>query len=399
MLFDEKNISEYGSTWGSPLYVFDEDSFLENYKRFEKCFKSIYKKYTISYSYKTNYAPYICRLVYDLGGFAEVVSDMELTIARNAGNADDQIVYNGPCKGPLLEEFVLRGGMTNIDNFDELERIASFAKNNPDREIQFGIRVNIDIGQGFISRFGIDERDLGKAFQIVDQIANAKIIGLHCHIGRSRSIEAWKNRSQKMIDIADRFFSDPPAYISLGSGMYGEMDSQLACQFGDDLPDYEKYAEAVARPFADHYTGTEQPILFTEPGTTLINKYVSFLSKVTAVKHIKGKDFIVLNGSKHNLGEICELKQLPVHIIASSNNKEKVRNADFVGYTCLEHDVLYRGFTGEIAVGDSVVFDNVGGYSNVSKPPFIMPNCCMVSSNGAVIKRAETVEEVMCTYE
>ena len=90
---------------------------------------------------------------------------------------------------------------------------------------------------------------------------------------------------------------------------------------------------------------------------------------------------------------------MPIQVIRSTNNRETVHNADFVGYTCLEHDVLYNDYNGEIAVGDYIVFDNVGGYSNVSKPPFIRPNCYMISSNDSVIKRAETTEEVICTYE
>ena len=399
MRFDKNIINNYCNVWGSPLYVFDEEAFVSNYKQFERCFKSIYKNYHISYSYKTNYAPYICRLVRNMGGFAEVVSDMELTIARNIGTEDDHIVYNGPCKGPLLEGFILNGGTVNVDNIEELDRILCFAKENPDHAVRFGIRVNIDIGQGFISRFGIDENELKTVFETVKHYDNAQIIGLHCHIGRSRTIEAWKNRTRIMLEMADTFFDEPPAYISLGSGMFGEMDPVLADQFGYDLPSYEDYAEAVVCPFAEHYFGDKQPILFTEPGTTLINKYISFIAKVTAVKNIKGKTFIVLNGSKHNIGEICELKRLPILVVESSNHRKLVHNADFVGYTCLEHDVLYKNYDGEIGVGDSVVFDNTGGYSNVSKPPFIKPNCCMISSSGNVIKRAETVEEVLCTYE
>lgn len=398
MQFDAVSVQNYCDAWGSPLYVFDEDSFVKNYRRFEAAFKSIYSKYKVSYSFKTNYAPYICRLVRDLGGYAEVVSDMELTIARAAGYQVEHIVYNGPCKGPMLEDFILCGGMANVDNFEELGRIIAFAKQNADRELRIGIRVNIDIGQDFISRFGIDEKDLDSVFKAVKRTENVRIIGIHCHIGRSRSIEAWKNRTVKMMEIADRLFAEQPVYISLGSGMYGEMAPSLACQFGMDLPEYKDYAEAVARPFAEHYPGESKPILFTEPGTTLINKYISFISTVTAVKHIKGKDFIVLDGSKHNLGEICELKQLPIQMIGYSEG-ETVYNADFVGYTCLEHDVLYKNYTGKVAVGDRIVFDNTGGYSNVSKPPFIKPNCYMVSSNGNIIKRAEKPEEVMCTYE
>lgn len=399
MQFDVNTVHDFVNQFGSPLYVFDEACFVSNYRHFEHCFKSIYGNYKISYSYKTNYAPYICRLVKDMGGYAEVVSDMELAIARSAGNADNQIVFNGPCKGESLENFILQGGMANIDNFEELNRVLSMAEKAPHRQYKFGLRVNIDIGQGFVSRFGIDESDLKTAFDAVKRVPNAKIIGLHCHIGRSRGIDAWRARANTMIAIADQYFEDVPEYISLGSGMFGEMDPSLACQFTANIPTYEEYAEAVARPFAEHYTGEKKPILFTEPGTTMINKYIRFISQVVSVKHIKGKTFVVMDGSKHNMGELCELKRLPIGVIRMSDSGERVKNADFVGYTCLEHDVLYRDFSGEISAGDYVVFDNVGGYSNVSKPPFIKPNCAMVSSNKKIIKRAETVREVVATYE
>lgn len=358
MQFDVKTVKKYESQFASPLYVFDEDAFVKNYRHFEECLKKVYNNYKISYSYKTNYAPYIGRLVKNLGGYAEVVSDMELTIARKVGNEDKHIVFNGPCKESLLEGFILNGGMANVDNFEELKRILSYAKKNPQYIYNFGLRVNIDIGQGFISRFGIDESDLKAVFDKVKTVPNAKIIGIHCHIGRSRSIDAWKKRATKMIEIADKYFTRQPEYISLGSGMFGEMNPSLSVQFESDIPSYEEYAEAVAGPFADHFSGDDKPVLFTEPGTTLINKYISFISKVLSIKHIKGKTFIVLNGSKHNIGEICELKNLPIQIISESKNKENVSDADCVGYTCLEHDVLYKDFSGSISVGDYIIFDN-----------------------------------------
>ena len=399
MTIDKRTIDALVKEHDSPVYYFDEDQFIANYYTFEKSFTDIYSNYRVSYSYKTNYAPYICRIVKGLGGYAEVVSDMELEIAREVGYPNREIVYNGPCKGTLCESHILNGGITNIDNFEELKTVLAMAVQHPKDTYKFGLRVNIDIGQSFISRFGIDECDLGTAFSMVRDIRNAEIVGLHCHIGRSRSREAWGIRIRKMLELSDQFFQTPPDYLSLGSGMYGVMDEVLARQFSKDIPSYQQYAETVAGAMAGHFQGGKRPILFTEPGTTLINKYVSFITTVKAIKRIKGKTFIVLDGSKHNIGEICELKQLPVAIVHCGEHPETLIDADFVGYTCLEHDVLYRGFHGEIAVGDFIVFDNVGGYSNVSKPPFIMPNCAMVSSSGAVIKRRETVKEIICTYE
>ena len=98
------------------------------------------------------------------------------------------------------------------------------------------------------------------------------------------------------------------------------------------------------------------------------------------------------------MGEICELKKLPITVIPQGGETRRIVDGELVGYTCLEHDVVYRGFTGELAVGDIIVFGNVGGYTLVSKPPFIRPQCRMVTENGIVIKRTETFEEVFHTY-
>ena len=399
MQYSIEDIRKLTELYGSPLYVFDESEFLENYRFFNQCFKEIYDNYCISYSYKTNYAPYICKLIKQCGGYAEVVSDMELEIARGIGYENKNIIYNGPCKGPLAITHLKKGGILNIDNFEELASILEVLKQVNDGKYGIGLRVNIDIGQSFVSRFGIDECDLAKAFRIVAESSNARIVGLHCHIGRSRSLESWKNRIDTMLRLADMHFKEGPEYISLGSGMFGVMEPELGAQFSNRIPSFREYAQVVAGEMATRYVDKKKPILFTEPGTTLINKYIDFVSKVVAIKHIKGKTFIVINGSKHNIGEICELKRLPIQIISSGNKTEIVENADFVGYTCLEHDVPYSDYSGEIAVGDYIVFGNVGGYSNVSKPPFINPNCAMISSTGKVIKRRETVQEVMCTYE
>lgn len=362
----------------TPQYVFREKEFRENYSRFEKCFTNLYPNYRVAYSFKTNYTPYICRIVKELGGYAEVVSMMEYQLAKKLGYPDEKIIFNGPSK----EEFP--NCILNVDNLDELRVV-------PNSKI--GIRVNIDVGQPFVSRFGIT--DLDEAFRI----AGDRIVGLHCHISQARSLDAWRKRTEIMLSIADQYFSEGELeYIDLGSGMYGDMALELRDQFSN-VPSYEQYAEVTAGLVGEHYRGEKAPILFTEPGTTLVNKYFDFVAKVICIKTIRGKTFVELNCSKHNLGEICELKNLPIKIIPCGKARTEVISADFVGYTCLEHDVVYRAFTGNLSVGDIIVFGNVGGYSLVDKPPFIRPNCAVVTDGGIEIKRAETIEEIFDTYE
>ena len=82
MQFDVNTIHSLEEQFGAPLYVFDEEAFVENYRRFESIFQSAFSNYRISYSYKTNYTPYVCKLIHSLGGYAEVVSGMEYHIEK-----------------------------------------------------------------------------------------------------------------------------------------------------------------------------------------------------------------------------------------------------------------------------------------------------------------------------
>jgi diaminopimelate decarboxylase len=89
-------------------------------------------------------------------------------------------------------------------------------------------------------------------------------------------------------------------------------------------------------------------------------------------------------------------------VISADGRSEYFENADLVGYTCLEQDVLYQRYTGFLGLGDYVQFGNVGGYSTVYKPPFIWPNCAMLvkQENGEYreIKRAESYDDLLGTY-
>ena len=96
------------------------------------------------------------------------------------------------------------------------------------------------------------------------------------------------------------------------------------------------------------------------------------------------------------------MKKLPVRVIAGGKEQKIYPNMDIMGFTCLEQDVLYPGFELPIAEGDVLVFENVGGYSIVSKPQFIKPQSAMYAlrSNGEVslIMRAETFDDVFSKF-
>ena len=398
---DRRTIEDLEERFELPLYLFDEPGFAENYQNLNSAMSSLYGDYQIAYSFKTNYTPYICLTAKRLGAYAEVVSGMEYRLARKLGFDDSQIIFNGPEKGPEGIEAFLKGSMVNADSPRELEAFCRAAMENPDSSYRIGLRVNLDIGPGFVSRFGMDETDLAASFRRVSSVPNLRIAGLHCHISRCRSLEAWRKRTQYMLGLCDRFFKETPEYIDLGSGMFGSMAPEFAAQF-DQVPDYGEYAGVTAAIVAEHYRGRKSPRLFTEPGTTLVNCFVECIARVEHIKTINGQPFAVLNASIHNLGETCLLKELPVRVIPGGNIQTEYGSIALTGYTCLEQDVLLPSYRGKMAVGDYVVFENTGGYSTVLKPPFIRPDCAMAvkkpDGTCQLIKAAQTFDDVFRNY-
>ena len=388
---------------GTPFYLFDEKGFVENYKKLENTFKAIYPDYLISYSYKTNYTPFICHLVKSLGGYAEVVSDMEYTLAKKLGYPNSQIVYNGPSKGDEMYEHLDNHGILNLDSLDETKRVVAYCSAHKDKEYTVGIRINMDFGAAnFISRFGLvpDSEDMLEVVRLIKETSNLTLIGLHCHISRCRGVDAWAERAKIMLEMADKYIDGVPEYISLGSGMFADMADYLKEQFGgDSVPTYDDYAEVTIKPFAEHYKDCEKkPILFTEPGTTVVARYLSFVSKVLSIKNVRGRWIANMDGDYHNLGEICTMKKLPTHVIAGGKEQNHYDKMDIMGFTCLEQDVMVPEWNGELAEGDVMIFDNCGGYSIVDKPQFIKPQSAMYVKrcDGSVkmIMRAETFDDV-----
>ena len=391
--------------YGFPAYVFDSDRFCENYRLLTEGIGTVYAPYRAAYSYKTNYTPRIVSLVRSLGGMAEVVSGMEYGLALRVGNEPENILFNGPCKGQDGITALLDGACVIIDNEDELSAVTQAAAAHPERICHAALRLHIDIGSGKPSRFGIrTDTDAPQAAAAqLRAVKNISFDGIQCHISGSRSIEGWISRARHMIAAADALFPEPPKFIDLGSGMFGRLPEEMRASFHQSIPTFAEYGTAIGSVFREKYGNLpteERPILITEPGTTLVADTMQFAAPVTAIKSLPEGDCAVLDAGIHTVGVISQMRNLPLLVLDAETPRE---NINFAGYTCLEYDIMYRGYTGPLDVGSGVIFDNIGSYSNVLKPPFIHPDVPMVEYRRGddslyLIKRAQTAEEVFAQY-
>jgi len=405
-------LKKISSIHGDAFYILDTEQFIMNFRELQKAFRNIYKNTHIAYSYKTNYTPRVCKIVDQLGGFAEVVSCMEYSIAKKLAVEPKKIYFNGPYKdSKAVKDLLLSGGTVNIDSDFDLKIVKEIAIDNPNSELSVGIRCNFDIHDGVLSRFGYDvnSTEFEDVLNSILEIPNIKLNGLHCHFA-TRDIKTWPQRAVGILEVTEKYFNEPPKFISLGGGIYGKMPDSLKIQFETEIPTYEDYANAVAHQFKDYFKNVDkdrQPMLIIEPGSALVADAMKFVSKVISIKDIRGKKIATLLGSIYNINPTLNKKNPPIKIYHDKSSGEKQQtyaNLDFGGYTCIESDYLYRGFTGELAVGDYVVFDNIGSYSIVLKPPFILPNFAIVEYDCKneeihLIKEKEQFEDLFHTYK
>ncbi len=398
-----EKIKDVAKQYGDGFYLLDTEQFQKNYIELKEAFSSVYSKFNIAYSYKTNYIPQLCKIVNELGGYAEVVSDMELEVALRVGVDPKKIIWNGPIKNiDKVREFLLRGGTVNLDSVYEFDGIRKLLEEFPEQQFNIGIRCNFDVQDGVISRFGFDteEEDFRAALDFVQEMQNLHLSNLQCHFAK-RNVEYWPARAKGMVEVANRvatYIGYMPERLDIGGGIFGNMAESLKAQFTVKIPEYTDYAHAAATVFAEYFK-EERPELLIEPGSALVGDCMQFVAKVETLKVVRGKTFATIMGSQKNIN-MCGVNP-PIDVVPCGKERKYYEDVDLVGYTCIEGDVLYRGYAGDLAIGDYVIFSNCGSYSLVMKPPFIFPNFPVLNvSNGEVelIKRGECFDDLFHTF-
>jgi diaminopimelate decarboxylase len=407
MKFNYDNLNKLAQALNESFYILDVDKFRNNYVKLKNAFHQFYQRTEIAYSYKTNYIPEICKIVNEEAGYAEVVSEMEYDLAVAIGTDPLKIVVNGPYK-PLaaLRKYLFNGSIVNLDSFSEFDNLKIIAENYPDKSFNIGIRCNFALGRTSTSRFGFDVTDpqFDSMIEYLSKIKSISFKILHCHYP-NRELALFEERVDNMLELYHRIskYVVPPI-IDIGGGLGGNLDDFVKQQLPFEVAEYSDYAVLIATKFKRTFENAEyKPILMLEPGTALVADAMKFVCKVIDIKNIRGQWIAMTSGTKINFLPMASKLSMPLTVYSQKNDpQEKYLSVDISGYTCMENDYLFRNYSGHLNIGDYLVFDNVGSYSVVFKPPFILPNVPVISLvNGKMelLKKAETFDYIFQTYK
>ena len=309
--------------FGDAFFLLDLQEFRTNYKDFFDAFCAIYPKSRIAYSYKTNYIPWLCREVDQLGGYAEVVSAMEYELALRVGVDPRRIIFNGPYKTEDdLERAMIAGSVVNLDADYEVALVEKIARRHPRASLTVGLRCNFALEDTPPSRFGFDVED--DSFEVIlkrlGRIDNCIVAGLHCHFSTGqRSVESYARRTRRLLELsASCFPCHAPRMINVGGGFFSRMGPELRSQFPCPVPSYQEYAVAIASEVAAAFPNADGPELILEPGAALTTDVMYFVAKVVARKRVRTREIALVAGSVHNVKPTLHGKQLPMRVVRAS---------------------------------------------------------------------------------
>lgn len=356
----------------TPFYMIDKEELDRNLCEMKKALDSLFRKWIIGYSYKTNSLPWIIRYMNEKDCYAEVVSFDEYHLAKTIGVDESRIIYNGPMKDKeTFLEAIRNRCIVNIETWREIDWLRSL---DDKTEYKVGLRVNFDIekycpGESACGeeggRFGFcyENGELRRAIEKINGFDHVKLSGLHFHTSsKTRSVSIYHAIATAAVKII-KDYRLQLSYIDIGGGYFGGLPTK---------PSFYQYFSSI-KAVLSQIRDLENITIIVEPGASLIASPISFHTSVIDVKLTNRNVFITTDGSRNDIDPLMTKSNYLFTIEPSDQERRNIIAKQIIsGFTCMEHDRLFTLTDHSLLnIGDRIIYDKVGSYTMCLSPLFI----------------------------
>ncbi len=406
------NTLDLANEYGTPLYVFDEDTIRNRCRSFVQEFQKRVPETQVVYASKAYINPVLVKILSEEGLGLDVVSGGELAVAIAGGLSTTHSYFHGNNKTPQeLREAVQQGiGRVVVDSFHELQLLDEISGElGKKQEILVRVSPGIDphthayTTTGIIdSKFGFSIQTGHAAIAVRDALRapNLKLKGLHFHLGSPIfELEPY----QAAIDLVLRFAAEfreegwTIQEFSPGGGF------AIAYTRDNRHPEVSDYAEAITSTLKSTSTELNLPLprLIIEPGRSIIGPSGVALYQIGAIKEIPGiRKYVSVDGG---MGDNIRPALYQASYEVCSAGKMNLEADDLVtiaGKYCESGDILASDvLLPSVTSGDVLAIPASGAYcpsmaSNYNlnpRPPIVL----VKDGSGRLIRRRETYQDMM----
>ncbi len=405
---------ELAREFGTPLYVFDEETLRGQCRAFLQAFRSRHSDTSIAYAAKAYLGRAIAGIFMQEGLDLDVVSGGELAIARSVNFPPERIHFHGNNKSEEELAEALDYGISRviIDNFHEIALLNGLAQARGIRQkallrLSPGIdpHTHAHTTTGTVdNKFGVPlATGQGEAAirQILDMPA-IELAGLHVHLGSPVfELEPYAAAVDVVIEFAAKMQKAYDAFklreFSPGGGFAVTYVPEQQAPSPDD------YAEVIVPGLraACEKHGLPMPRLFVEPGRSMVARAGVALYTVGSSKDVPGvRRFVSVDGGMaDNIRPALYGSQYSA-LVANRATDERRETVTVAGKYCESGDLLLRDAAlPPLEAGDILAMPAAGAYAlamagnyNASQRPAVV---LVKDGEAKLMRRRETYEDLL----
>ncbi len=402
-------LSDLARTYGTPLYVLDEDTLRASCRAYREALDTFYPGRSLAlYASKANSSLAITAVVASEGLGLDAVSSGELLTALGGGMPPERIVLHGNNKSVEELALAVEHGVTVVaDNWRDLELLATIATAERPASLMLRFTPGIEchtheyIRTGHLdSKFGFDPDQLEQVLRQLAECPWARLTGLHAHIG-SQIFELQPHRDLAAV-MADalalaRSLGHPCTDLNVGGGL------GIRYVVSDDPPTIQAWVQGVAQAVAAACLerDLELPRLLCEPGRSLVATAGLTLYTIGSRKEIPGiRTYVSVDGGMSDNPRPITYQSAYTAVLADRPAGAAEETVTLAGKHCESGDVLLKELAlPASAPGDVLVVLATGAYnasmaSNYNRIP--RPAAVLVQGGRAeLVQRRERPDELL----
>jgi len=407
------DVAELASEYGTPLYVYDEETLRGLCRQYVREFGNRYPDTKVIYASKAFSNLSLVRLLRDEGLGLDVASGGEFAVGIAGGMPAANIYFHGNNKGREELAQAVKGGVGRIvvDNLHELDMLEEITRGiGESQDILLRVSPNVDphthayISTGALdSKFGFPIQG-GQAENAIRQAAkarNLRLVGLHSHIG-SQLFETgpYVEAVRVVLRFASTMREQGLNFIEYSpGGGFG-----IAYTRDEKPPSVATFAEAIVSTIkqeCDFLEVDNELTLVVEPGRSIVGPAGVAIYTVGSSKSIPGlRSYISVDGGMGDNIRPALYEAKYEAVVANRMKDELAERVTIAGKFCESGDILAKDVDLPYTkAGDIIAIPASGAYcssmaSNYNMAP--KPAVVLVrNGNARLIRRRETYDDIM----